>query len=95
MVNAPVILVEKPEKFTWLNFKRWQQKMLFYLTKIDFVRFMTIDPPTPRKEETDPLVLIALSAWKDFDYLCRNYVMNSLNNSLYNFYSSKRSSKEL
>ena len=38
---------------------------------------------------------MAFSAWKDSDYLCRNYVMNSLNDSLYNVYSAKRSSKEL
>ena len=90
-----VIPAEKPEKFTGLNFKRWQQKMLFYLTTLGLARFLTEDPPTPREDETDRDVLMTFSAWKDSDYLCRNSVMNSLNDSLYNVYSSKRSSKEL
>nr|CAN76029.1 hypothetical protein VITISV_016069 [Vitis vinifera] len=61
---------EKPEKFSGLNFKRWQQKMLFYLTT-------------------------AIDAWKHSDFLCRNYVMNGLADSLYNVYSDKKTAKEL
>ena len=86
---------ERSEKLTGLNFKRWQQKVLFYLTTIVLARFSTEDPPNRREEETDPQVLMAFSAGKDSDYLCRNYVRDSLNDSLYNVYSMKRSSKEL
>ena len=30
---------EKPKKFNGLNFKRWQQKMLLYLTTLNLARF--------------------------------------------------------
>ena len=30
---------EKPEKFNGTNFKRWQQKMLFYLTTLNLAHF--------------------------------------------------------
>ena len=30
---------EKPEKFTGTDFKRWQQKMLFYLTTLGLANF--------------------------------------------------------
>ena len=32
---------EKPEKFSGLNFKRWQQKMVFYLTTLGLVKYLT------------------------------------------------------
>ncbi|XP_073064121.1 uncharacterized protein [Primulina eburnea] len=32
---------EKPEKFTGVDFKRWQQKMLFYLTMLNLARFFS------------------------------------------------------
>ncbi|PKI38298.1 hypothetical protein CRG98_041345 [Punica granatum] len=35
---VPVNHVEKLEKFNGLNFKRWQQKMLFYLTPLNLAR---------------------------------------------------------
>lgn len=69
--------------------------MLFYLTTIGLVRFLTDDPPTLQEDEADPKVRMAFLAWKDSNYLCRNYVMNCLADSLYNVYSSKASSKEL
>ena len=96
-VRGPPVMMpaEKPEKFDGLNFKRWQQKMLFYLTTIGLVRFLTDDPPILQEDETDPKVRMTFLAWKDSDYLCRNYVMNCLADSLYNVYSSKASSKEL
>ncbi|GFY91405.1 heavy metal atpase 2 [Actinidia rufa] len=32
--TVPINHNEKPEKFNWVDFKRWQQKMLFYLTTL-------------------------------------------------------------
>ena len=48
--NAPVPNImanhaERPEKFSGLNFKRWQQKMLFYLTTLNLDRFLTETAP--------------------------------------------------
>ena len=31
---------EKPEKFNRNDFKRWQHKMLFYLTKLNLAKFL-------------------------------------------------------
>ncbi|GJZ14286.1 7-ethoxycoumarin O-deethylase-like protein [Tanacetum coccineum] len=41
---------EKPEKFNGKNFKRWQQKMFFYLTTLNLARFLNetapqVEPP--------------------------------------------------
>ena len=41
----PVHHSEKPEKFNGLNFKRLQQKMLFYLTTLNLARFLIEEPP--------------------------------------------------
>ena len=31
---------EKPKKFNETDFKKWQQKMLFYLTTLNLTRFL-------------------------------------------------------
>ena len=36
-----------------------------------------------------------MDAWKHFDFLCINYVMNALIDSLYNVYLDKKTTKEL
>ncbi|KAL5553204.1 hypothetical protein UlMin_040605 [Ulmus minor] len=36
-----------------------------------------------------------VDAWKNSDFLCRNYVLNGLTDSLYNVYSDKKMAKEL
>ena len=36
---------EKPEKFNGTDFKRWQHKMLFYLTTLNLARFLNEDGP--------------------------------------------------
>ncbi|RVW48063.1 hypothetical protein CK203_073479 [Vitis vinifera] len=83
------------EKFSGLNFKRWQQKMLFYLTTLNLARFLTEDAPKLKEDEHDIQVISAIDAWKHSDFLCRNYVMNGLADSLYNVYSDKKTAKEL
>ena len=75
---------EKPEKFDGTEFKRWQQKMLFYLTTLHLARFLQEDPPEP-----------ATDAWTQCDFFCRNYILNGLDDSLYNVYSPITTTKKL
>ncbi|XP_076908499.1 uncharacterized protein LOC143565397 [Bidens hawaiensis] len=88
---------EIPEKFSGLHFKRWQHKMFFYLTTLNLARFLTESAPlaTNAEEETDAQTLSAVDTWKHSEFLCQNYVFNSLINALYNVYSSIKSAKEL
>ncbi|ONI14158.1 hypothetical protein PRUPE_4G265600 [Prunus persica] len=86
--------LNKPSKFEGLHFKRWRQKMLFYLTtkKLAFVctsvKPYAFDNPTP--EQT-----WALQTWTENDFLCKNYILNGLSNDLYDYYSSYDTAKEL
>ena len=68
-VTVPVNHAEKPEKFNGLNFKRWQQKMLFYMTTLNLARFLTEDPPQVNEEDRGSLM--TFDVWKSSDYLCR------------------------
>ena len=84
--------------------------MFFYLTTLSLARFLTEDPPTPKIDEpnvasssedanvcpkTDVQAASAIDAWNHSDFLCRNYVLNGLTDSLYNVYSEKKTAKEL
>ncbi|XP_048442449.1 uncharacterized protein LOC125478346 [Pyrus x bretschneideri] len=83
---------EKPEKFNGTDFKRWQQKMLFYLTTLNLAKFLTKDAPmsgTIAKE------VAAVDAWNHSDFLCKNYILNALDNALYNVYSPIENAKAL
>ncbi|XP_039142321.1 uncharacterized protein LOC120279452 [Dioscorea cayenensis subsp. rotundata] len=93
VMSVSVNYVEKLEKFTGLHFKRRQQKMLFYLTTLNLARFLTEKAPELKEEEQDAQLIISVEAWKKSDYLCRNYIMNSLSNTLYNVYTSKKLQK--
>ena len=69
--------------------------MLFYLTTLNLARFLTEDAPKLKEDEHDIQVISVMDAWKHSDFLCRNYVMNALTDSLYNVYSDKKTIKEL
>ncbi|GMP85152.1 hypothetical protein CsSME_00038425 [Camellia sinensis var. sinensis] len=91
---TPVVLVmtpavplnhgEKPEKFNGNDFKRWQQKMIFYLTTLNLARFAHEKVLALNEGETDRQVVAAVDAWKHGDFLCRNYILNGLDNTLHN-----------
>ncbi|XP_076929525.1 uncharacterized protein LOC143593962 [Bidens hawaiensis] len=88
---------EKPEKFLGLHFKRWQEKMFFYLTTLNLASFLTESAPlaTNAEGETEAQTLSAVDAWKHSEFLCRNYMLNGLVDALYNVYSSIKTAKEL
>ncbi|GKA12847.1 pol polyprotein, partial [Tanacetum coccineum] len=46
---------ERPEKFNGQNFKRWQQKMFFYLTTLGLARFLKETVPEVEPPVEDPL----------------------------------------
>ncbi|KZV28460.1 hypothetical protein F511_03263 [Dorcoceras hygrometricum] len=86
---------EKPFKFSGADFKRWQQKMLFYLTTLSLSRFLTEEPPVVTEGDTDTQKRTAVDAWNHSDFLCRNYILNSLDDVLYGVYCSVKTAKEL
>ena len=92
--TMPISQLEKPEKFKGTNFKRWQQKM-FYLTTLSLTRFLKKTAPVLSKDEQDAQSVAAVEAWKHADYLCRNYILNALDDTLFNVLSPKESAKAL
>ncbi|KAK3018427.1 hypothetical protein RJ639_003448 [Escallonia herrerae] len=92
--HGSVGLGERPEKFNGKDFKRWQQKILFYLTTLNLARFLQEDAPD-LGENPDRQSVAVVDAWKHSDFLCKNYILNGLDNALYNVYSPMVNEKAL
>ncbi|XP_073049629.1 uncharacterized protein [Primulina eburnea] len=86
---------EKPPKFFGADSKRWHQKMLFYLTTLSLSRFFKEDPPVISADDTDTQRRSALDAWNHSDFICRNYILNGLDDTIYSVYCSVNTAKEL
>ena len=69
--------------------------MLFYLTTLNLARFLQEDSPALKEHETDRQVVTAMEAWKHADFLCRNYLLNGLDNTLYNVYCAFNTAREM
>ncbi|TYK02905.1 pol polyprotein [Cucumis melo var. makuwa] len=69
--------------------------MLFYLTTLNLAKFLKEDAPILPEGETDKEKQLAVDAWKHAEYLCKNYILNGLDYTLYNEYSSVDSAKNL
>ncbi|PHT39395.1 hypothetical protein CQW23_22968 [Capsicum baccatum] len=95
--NAPQHMApaEKLEKFAGIDFKRWQQKMFFYLTTLCIQKFTSEDAPEVPKGTSDKEHFMIVEAWKHSDFLCRNNILSGLQDDLYNIYSGTKTSKEL
>ncbi|PKI73693.1 hypothetical protein CRG98_005934 [Punica granatum] len=70
---VPVNHVEKPQKFNGLNFKRRQQKMLFYLTTLNLASFLTKNSPTLYVGESDVVYQGFKTAKELWESLDRKY----------------------
>ncbi|XP_062014673.1 uncharacterized protein LOC133731277 [Rosa rugosa] len=80
---------EKPEKFNETDFK---QKMLFYLTTLSLTKFLKEDAPASGSSVE---AAAATDAWHHSDFLCKNYILNGLDNASYNVYSPMKTAKAL
>ncbi|KAL0456423.1 UNVERIFIED_CONTAM: hypothetical protein Slati_0981500 [Sesamum latifolium] len=86
---------KRPEKLSGNDFKRWHQKMLFYLTTLNLERFLSEEAPIVFEGETHTQKMVAMDAWVHGDILCRNYILNGLSDTLYNVYSSAKTASPL
>ena len=86
---------EKPGKFSSVDFKRWQQKMFFYLTTLSLQKFIKEEVPNPNEQVPEKDRFLVIEALKHFDFLCMNYILSGLDDILYNVYSNINTSKEL
>ncbi|KAF3616661.1 hypothetical protein FXO38_34397 [Capsicum annuum] len=82
----PMESEEKLKKFVGINFKRWQQEMFFYLTTLCLKRFTTEDAPEVLKGTSDKEHFMIVEFLKHSDFLCRNYILISLQDDLYSVY---------
>ena len=69
--------------------------MFFYLTTLNLARFLTETAPLIAEGETDAQTVSAVQAWNHSDFLCRNYVLNGMVDSLYNVYCKIKTAKDL
>ncbi|KAK3021249.1 hypothetical protein RJ639_047521 [Escallonia herrerae] len=92
--HGSVGLGERLKKLNGKDFKRRQQKMLFYLTTLNLAKFLQEGAPD-LGENPDRQTVAAVDAWKHSDFLCKNYILNGLDNALYNVYSPMVNAKAL
>ena len=69
--------------------------MLFYLTTLGLAKYLTEDAPEVGELKPDAIKVEAATVWKNSDFICKNYILNGLDNSLYNVYCTVATSKEL
>ncbi|XXG77461.1 hypothetical protein AAC387_Pa08g1606 [Persea americana] len=62
--------------------------MLVYLTTLNSTKFLHEEAHALKEGEIDKQIVAAVEAWKHDDFLCRNYILNGLDNTLYDVYSS-------
>ncbi|KAL6140531.1 hypothetical protein ACLB2K_058830 [Fragaria x ananassa] len=70
--------------------------MMLYLTTLTLARFLTENDLNLKEDEQNDEAKIAIvNSWNSSNYLCRNYIMNGLADSLYNVYIGIGTTKEL
>ena len=58
-------------------------------------KFLHEDTPVCSENEADRQLVATMDAWKHSDFLCKNYILNGLDNTLYNVYSPIKMAREL
>ncbi|PHT94114.1 hypothetical protein T459_01996 [Capsicum annuum] len=87
--------MEKPKKFTSVDFKRWHHKMFVNLTTLCFPKFTSKEAPEVPEGTSDQEKFVIMEAWKHSDFLCRNYILSGLQDYLYNVYSGTKMGEKL
>lgn len=63
-------IAEKADKFKGIDFKRWQHKMLFYITTLNLAHVLNQEKPMPNKFAVAMETQKEIDAWKHGVFLC-------------------------
>ena len=66
-----LVPAEKLAKFSGVDFKRWQQKMFFYLTTLSLQKFINENVPVMSDETPPDEQFLVTEAWIHSDFLCK------------------------
>ena len=92
------IYLNKPFRLEGSHFKRWKQKMMFFLT-VKKLFFVLINiRPTIRENAADAQkdeLTKEINSWNETDFVCKNYILNGLCDNLYVYYNMENSAKDL
>ncbi|CAL8168240.1 unnamed protein product [Prunus armeniaca] len=67
----------------------------FYLTTMNLAHVVEEEAPKSAENPMSKETMMTIEAWKQSDFLCRNYILNMLNDTLYDIYSSYNYAKEV
>jgi hypothetical protein len=62
---------------------------------LNSTRFFIEKASKSSENESDPTAMLLVDAWNNANFVYKNYVLNGLNNTLYNVYGSIKSAKSL
>ena len=88
----------KPFHFEGAHFKRWKQKMHFFLTVKKVNSALTTPRPfIPDNAPEDELAYLnnEIETWNETDFMCKNYILNGLSDNLYDYYNMQNTAKDL
>ena len=62
---------------------------------MNLVNIIREDVPKATTDPSTREMLLTIEAWTQFDFLCRNYILNCLENNLYDIYSYYKTVKDV
>lgn len=68
--------------------------MLFYLTTLNLAHILKEECPKPADTDSRES-LLTVETWKQSDFFCRNYILNCLDDTLYDIYLVYYTAKEV
>ncbi|XP_071921841.1 uncharacterized protein [Coffea arabica] len=68
--------------------------MLFYLTTLNLAHILKEECPKPANPDSRES-LLTVETWKQYDFFCRNYILNRLDDTLYDIYLVYSTAKEV
>jgi hypothetical protein len=69
--------------------------MLFNFIILNLIKFLTKDTLKLLNKESTIIIVEAINAWKYSNFMCKNYILNGLDNILYDVYNFIDSVKSL
>ncbi|XP_071905875.1 uncharacterized protein [Coffea arabica] len=87
--------IVKLERFDGENFIRWQKRVRFLLTALKVVYVLTTPKPLINPKEETLEGIRKRQKWENDDEICRDHILNTMSDNMFDVYHSITTAKEL